>query len=125
MSKKGVEMNFRERLKELLEEKQIKYNSVAQQTEIPVTTLSNYINRGSIPSAEQLIKLANYFNCSIDYLVGREDDFGIIQSQTELPYREQKLLSFFSELDDDEKDKIIEDCEYFANKHTKVQKEKA
>ncbi|MBQ3219820.1 MAG: helix-turn-helix transcriptional regulator, partial [Clostridia bacterium] len=64
-------MNFRERLKELLEEKQIKYNSVAQQTEIPVTTLSNYINRGSIPSAEQLIKLANYFNCSIDYLVGR------------------------------------------------------
>ncbi len=120
MSKKGVKMNFKERLIELLEENQIKYNSVAQQTGIPVTTISNYINRGSTPSGEQLIKLAEFFNVTIDYLVGREDDYVKPQVESTLSYREQKLLRAFNQLDNDEKDKIIEDCEYFANKHTKI-----
>ena len=74
MSKKGEKMNFQTRFKELLEEKNISYNQVAKQTGIPVTTLSNYINRGSIPSMIQLIILADFFDCTIDYLVGREDD---------------------------------------------------
>ena len=80
-------MSFQIRLKELLEERNITYNQVAKQTGIPVTTLSNYINRGSIPSMIQLIILADFFGCSIDFLVGREDDFGNLNINSAQPKR--------------------------------------
>ena len=32
----------------------------------------------SLPGAENLVKLANVFNCSVDYLLGREREDGII-----------------------------------------------
>lgn len=35
-------------------------------------TLANWKKRGNIP-AKVLLKLADIFNCSIDYLVGRTD----------------------------------------------------
>ena len=69
--------------------------------------------------------LASFFNVTIDYLVGREDDFGIIETKSTLTYREQKLLSAFSQLDESLKDKIIEDCEYFANKNKKPSQRRA
>ena len=118
-------MKINEKIKELREEKGKSQYAISEELNVARYTYANWEQGRAEPSIADLEKLANYFNCSIDYLIGREDDFGIIQNQTELPYREQKLLSFFSELDDDEKDKIIEDCEYFANKHTKVQKERA
>lgn len=71
-------MEFKERLREILKERELNYNTLAKRTGIPVTTLSNYINRSSSPSIIQLRILADYFDCSIDYLVGREDEFGNI-----------------------------------------------
>ena len=71
-------MQFKERLREILKERELNYNTLAKRTGIPVTTLSNYINRSSSPSIIQLRILADYFDCSIDYLVGREDEFGNI-----------------------------------------------
>lgn len=29
--------------------------------------------QGKVPGAESLIKIANYFNCSVDYLLGRDN----------------------------------------------------
>lgn len=50
-----------------------------------------------------LIKLANFFQCSTDYLLGREDDFGNITIQTEkpapLPQDELHLLEVYRKLD--------------------------
>lgn len=37
-------------------------------------TISNLENGNKKPSLDMLIKLANYFNISIDYLVGRTDE---------------------------------------------------
>lgn len=113
------------RLKELREEKNISQETLARATQTSQRNIGRWENGDNEPSYKQLIKIADFFNVTIDYLVGRESDFGIIQSQTELPYREQKLLKVFALLQDDEKDKIIEDCEYFANKNTKVKKERA
>lgn len=113
-------MEFRERLCDLLAEKNINYNTLAKKTNIPVTTLSNYINRGSSPSIIQLNALADFFECTVDYLLGREDDFGNVTVNSpmqELTYLEQRLLTSFNKLDIDEKEKIISDVEYFAGKH--------
>ena len=40
---------------------------------IPVSTIDN-IKQGKRPSIDRLMELADYFNCSIDYLVGRTDN---------------------------------------------------
>ena len=61
--------------------------------------------RGELePSIETLQKLANFFECSIDYLVGREDDFGNITIKAEnaapaLTEQERKLLEHFRVFD--------------------------
>ena len=37
-------------------------------------TIGNFENGNKKPSLDMLIKLADYFNVSIDYLIGRTDD---------------------------------------------------
>lgn len=71
---------FIERLKDLMIENNLNFNTLAKQTLIPVTTLSNYLNRGSLPSVTQLSILADFFKCSIDYLIGRGEnkEFSVI-----------------------------------------------
>ncbi len=39
---------------------------------LPNTSLYNWQNGKREPSIESIMKLAEYFNCSIDYIVGRE-----------------------------------------------------
>ena len=91
-------MKFLERFKDLINENNLKVSEIAEQTNLPRSTISSYINRKSMPSAIQLEILANFFNCSIDYLVGREDDFGNSQqdnSSEPLSSDEQRLLRSF------------------------------
>ena len=108
------------KIKELREEKNLSQLNLAKEIGTSQRNIGRWENEENEPSYAQLVKLAEFFNVSIDYLVGREDDYVKPQVESTLSYREQKLLRAFSQLDDDEKDKIIEDCEYFANKHTKV-----
>jgi len=51
-------------------EKNIKPNPVAKEIGVSSATVTNWKN-GAIPNGETLIKLANYLNVSIDYLLGR------------------------------------------------------
>ena len=37
-------------------------------------SISNWDNYDTIPNGKTLIKIADYFNVSLDYLVGRTDD---------------------------------------------------
>lgn len=41
---------------------------------IPQTTISNWENLKSEPNYESLIKIANYFNVTVDYLVGNDNE---------------------------------------------------
>jgi len=41
-------------------------------------TVANWEQNRTEPSIKDLIDLANYFECSVDYLLGRENDFGQI-----------------------------------------------
>ena len=113
---KEVNVMFQKRLKELLEDRQIKYNALAQQTGIPVTTLSNYINRGSSPSITQLSILADFFEVSVDYLIGRvDDDIISYENKNVFTDKEKRLLKVFMQLDSVAQEKLIEDAESRAN----------
>lgn len=112
------------KLKEIRIEKGFKQKDLAEKLNRTITCICDWERERTQPSIEDLVKLSQILNCTIDYLIGNENDFGIIENKTDLNYREKKLLENFKFLDDDEKDKIIEDCEYFANKHITFAKNK-
>lgn len=60
-----------------------------------------YENNVSTPPIDILINLSNFFGYSIDYLVGRENDFGNITIQSDSPQltdSERELLENFRAL---------------------------
>ncbi len=66
-------MNKINRIRELREDKDLRQIDVALATGIDQKTLSNYETGKTNPDSYSLIKLADFFDVSIDYLVGRID----------------------------------------------------
>lgn len=62
------------RIRELREKAGLRQIDVANATGIDQKTLSNYETGKTNPDSYALIRLADFFNVSIDYLVGRIDD---------------------------------------------------
>lgn len=64
---------FAQRLKKLRTEKQISQAELATVLNISNRTISMYEQGNSEPTIETLSKMANYFNVTTDYLIGRSD----------------------------------------------------
>ena len=75
------------RIRQLREDMNLRQVDVAQQTGIDQKTLSNYETGKTNPDSYALIKLADFFGVSIDYLVGRWDSPNICADQEELHRR--------------------------------------
>lgn len=112
------------RLRELRKIKGLTQKEVAKEIGVSPQSYGYYENWINKPDPDMLGILADFFGCSIDYLLGREDDFGnvVIPGQTSdrLTEKEERLLNAFSKLSDNEKNKIIYDAEFFAEKHKTV-----
>ncbi len=61
------------RLKELREEKGLNMRQASFAIGLPYTTYVSWEKGEREPNSESLIMLANFFDCSIDYLLGRSD----------------------------------------------------
>ena len=59
------------RIKELREQKGINMREAARLLDMPYTTYVNYEKGMREPTSEVLIQLANFYNTSVDYIVGR------------------------------------------------------
>lgn len=64
--------HFGERLKILLADKQISQYKFIKDTKLSRGNLNSWFNNKSTPNIESVITVADYFDVSIDYLVGRE-----------------------------------------------------
>ncbi|OVE67973.1 transcriptional regulator [Clostridium diolis] len=64
-------MNLGERLKNLRLEKGISQKDLAHHFNIARSTLSQYESNQRTPSDEIKVKLSEYFNVSLDYLLGK------------------------------------------------------
>ena len=67
-----INISFGDRLKDLRQEKQIGQVELAKEIGVSKGVISLWENQLREPGMSSLIKLANFFNVSIDYLVGRE-----------------------------------------------------
>ncbi len=100
-------MNFITTFYNLRKEKNLSQLDIAKKTGFAKTTICAWEKGRAQPSLDTLIKLADIFECSVDYLLGREDEFGIIQSKNELTQIENQLLTLFKTLNERDKNKVL------------------
>ncbi len=94
-------MTFGERSRYLRKEKELSQIELARALNISKACISMIEIGKNIPTAVTLERYADFFGCTTDYLLGREDDFGVIQTKTpseELTGEEKQLLEAFRKL---------------------------
>ena len=69
-----IKIKFNMRLKELRLANGLTQKELAKSIEVGRTTISEYESGKIVPKHEGLLKLANYFNVSVDYLTGVSDE---------------------------------------------------
>lgn len=65
---------FVENLNYLISEKEITCKRLSEEIGIREPTICRYRNGINTPSLTNFIKFADYFNCSVDYLIGIEEE---------------------------------------------------
>ena len=107
-------------LKDLRKNQNLTQFQLSQALKIGQATIAGYENGSREPHINSLIAYANFFECSVDYLLGREDDLGNITIHTEkpapLPQDEQELLNIYQALSPAHRSQILEYARYFAEK---------
>ena len=61
------------RIKFIAKQKNITMAKMFSECGLSKNTLSSMLNGGSTPKSENLAKIADYLDCSVDYLLGRTD----------------------------------------------------
>ena len=94
------------RIKELRENKKESQQKLAMLLNVSQTMISRYELEQAYPDVEMLIKLAQHFGVSVDYLIG--------VSESKLPYtksnlseQEQQMLFLFKRLSKTQKEKAV------------------
>lgn len=114
-------MNFSEISRSLRKEKGLSQIELAKAIKVSNGCIAMIETGKNEPTANTLLKYADFFQCSTDYLLGREDDLGnvVIQGETtppQLSADEQELLKIYQSLSPAHRSQILEYARYFAEK---------
>lgn len=102
--------NFVENLKELMFDKQMTAKSLCEKLDINLSQFYRYLRKESIPYTTTIVKIADYFCCSIDYLLGLAPHL----IDDKLNYTPPFSIAFAQIL------KEYDITRYQVNKHTKI-----
>lgn len=72
---------FWDKLIELCEENNLKPNNVGKELNISSASFTKWKN-GAIPNAETLMRIADFFNVTVDYLLGRTENITSVNINT-------------------------------------------
>lgn len=87
-------------LKTLRKEKGVTQDYICELLKVSRNCYASWEQGRTEPNVEMLIKLADIFECSVDYLLGRANDVGLVQvSDGGLTNIEKNLLAMFRKLD--------------------------
>ena len=102
---------FSTNLRELRKEKGLKQREVANFANVPYSSYCKWEQGLREPTHHYLINLANFYQVSTDFLLGRTDDLGNvivnISPELALTKNERTLLAQFKKLTDIEKNLIL------------------
>lgn len=96
-------------LKKLRQQKGISQQVLADFIMVSQQSVNKYENHNVEPDINTLIKIADYFDVSVDYLIGRTDikHCAGILTHNDINTLESKMLSDFRGLNDIQKDCIL------------------
>lgn len=122
-------MTFSETSKALRKEKGLSQVQLAEALKVSKACISMIEIGKNEPTANTLLKYADFFQCTTDYLLGREDDFGNVVVPTEkpapLPQDEQEMLQIYQSLSPAHRSQVLEYARYFAEKSGATARRKA
>lgn len=103
------------RIKDLRESKGLNMKETARLLGMPYTTYVNYEKEQREPTSEILIQLADFFNTSVDYLVGRTNYSPHSNAMTDVPTptplklepKEEQMIRKFRSLDERGKSAVL------------------
>lgn len=96
---RNVDMTIVERIKKLSNSKKITIAELERQLKIPNGTIRRWDK--STPGIDKIQKVADYFNVSVDYLLGRDSD-----AEFDAFKNDPELQLFMRELADSPEDRI-------------------
>lgn len=109
-----------ERLKDLRLTHGFTQAYLSKELHIGQATIACYENGTREPHISILSAYADFFQCSVDFLIGREDEFGNIsigeQKNAELSPDEKELLDLFKTLDPLHQKQVIGYVQGFAQR---------
>lgn len=82
-----------ERIDRLLSEKKLKRAALAEAVGIKAQTISAWSTRGTVPAADIAIKMAEFLDVSVEWLIAGEDKTGYTPE-------DRRIISAFHELGD-------------------------
>ncbi len=85
-----TELKIGTRITELLTEKNISNKTFAQAIGVNVSTVGRWKRNAKYMRLSQILKVANYFHCSLDFLVGR--------SETVIDFQPKECPPFYEHL---------------------------
>ena len=95
------------KIQELRVASNLTQRELAEKIGVKNYTVANWEQNRTEPSIRDLVDLANFFECSVDYLIGRENDFGQILIIKEESKEHTELLSLYEGLTEERK-KVIQ-----------------
>ena len=106
-------MDFTARLKPLLQTKGVSWKQLSDELKIGRNQALYWQKNGTLPDGKTLIKLADFFDVSVDYLVGCSDEptRGAVRSTPD-----ERLLDAFHQLNAEGKDLVLDYVERLTEK---------
>ena len=118
--KGGALMDFSIRLENLIQEKNITQKQLSAELHIAPTTVNGYVNNYREPDFDTLVRLAQYFDVSSDYLLGLSDEKK--PSPTSLSPAENTLIHLYRAIVPDRQELLIEQARFYQSLELKSPK---
>ena len=91
-------MTFIDRIEKLLIDTGTSKKTMLNDLSLSINTFSNWKNRGTIPSGETLEMIADYFDVSVDYLLGKTPS----PEREDIPEDEKRLRELLSQMSEEQ-----------------------
>ncbi|MBQ6700819.1 MAG: helix-turn-helix transcriptional regulator [Oscillospiraceae bacterium] len=106
------------RLKQLREERNITQQELADQLSCSQQSIHNYENHGTQPDIDMLCRMADFFNTSVDYLIGNtnvRDPYNLAKYE-DSSEKEIRLVNSFRSLPEETKEHFLALMESYSEK---------
>ena len=110
-------MCFIERILNLVEQQGISKNKLLTDLKLSKNSFVNWEERKTILGGDTLLKIAEYFNCSVDYLLGRDE--AISDNYIVSDKYEKMVIDQFITLSDQGKEYILQTLAMAVNQYKK------